>query len=127
MKMEHYELIKLQIELIETYPYDKGNSVEVMEVEDFNIENVMRNWECYLKEESLENLDFYKQQKWFIPWMQGQFTPEMEQYFGESLDFKNRVAANNILATANHQRFVKLYKQNAITLLEKIEERLVDK
>lgn len=80
-----------------------------------------------IKEESLENLDYYKQQKWFIPWMQGSFTPEMATFFGESLDFKNRVAANNILATGNHQNFVKLYKQNATVLLEEIEKRIQEK
>lgn len=77
-----------------------------------------------VKSETLSNLNFYKQQDWFIPWMQGQVTDEMRTFFGDSQDYKNRVAGNNILATNNHQGYVKAYKENAIKLLEEIDVRL---
>lgn len=77
-----------------------------------------------VKGETLSNLNYFKKQKWFIPWMQGKMTDEMKEYFGNSLDYKNRVAGNNILATANHQNFVKLYNKNAEALLERIDKRL---
>lgn len=77
-----------------------------------------------VKSETLANLNYFKKQKWFIPWMQGQITDEMREFFGNSLDFKNRVAGNNILATSNHQGYLKLYKKNAIALLERINKRL---
>ena len=77
-----------------------------------------------VKSETLTNLNFYKKQDWFIPWMQGQLTDEMRMFFGDSQDYKNRVAANNILATNNHQSYIKAYKKNAVELLRQIDLRL---
>ncbi len=77
-----------------------------------------------IKSETLANLNYFKQQDWFIPWMQGQMTDEMKDFFGNSLDYKNRVAANNILTTSNHQNYIKLYKTNASALLNRIDKRL---
>jgi IMP cyclohydrolase len=80
-----------------------------------------------IKTEVLENIDFFKKQDWFIPWMQGASNPEVTAYFGESQDYKNRVAANNIFATSNHQRMLKVYKDQAAELIALIEERLKTK
>ena len=77
-----------------------------------------------IKSETLSNLNFYKKQNWFIPWMKGELTNEMRDFFGDSQDYKNRVAGNNILATNNHQAYIKVYKQNAIELLKQINVRL---
>ncbi|MEM9680924.1 MAG: hypothetical protein AAF901_11435, partial [Bacteroidota bacterium] len=71
-----------------------------------------------------ENLGHFKKQPWFIDWMQGRFTDDMTIYFGESTDFKNRVAANYILASNNHSRFIKEYHRNVKVVLEQLEERL---
>ena len=48
----------------------------------------------------------------------------MRMFFGDSQDYKNRVAANNIIATNNHQSYVKAYKKNAVELLRQIDLRL---
>lgn len=77
-----------------------------------------------VKEESLNNFDYFKSQSWFIPWTQGHMTDPMREYFGESLDYKNRVASYNILANDNHNKFIKLYYENAIKLLEDLEARV---
>ena len=76
------------------------------------------------KKEVRENLDYFKRQDWFISWMEGQKDPEILDYFGNSLDYKNRVAMHKIIAAQNYQRIVTIYREKAIELIEKINERL---
>ncbi len=78
----------------------------------------------FIKEETLENLDDFKSMPWFIDWMQGKLTEEVKDYFGNSSDYKNRVAANFILASSNHTRFIKEYHKSAALILERIDERI---
>lgn len=86
--------------------------------------NLIDNNNQMVKKEVLENIDYFKKQDWFIPWMQGASNPEVNAYFGESQDYKNRVAANNIFATSNHQRMLKVYQEQAKELLKEIDKRL---
>ncbi len=80
-----------------------------------------------VKKEVLENLDYFKKQPWFLNWMQGIKDPRVLDYFGSSADFKNRVAAHNILAAQNHQRVLKIYKEQAIQLIAALDERIENK
>jgi len=76
------------------------------------------------KKEVSENLDYFKRQDWFISWMQGQKEPNLSEYFGNSFDYKNRVAMHTIIAAQNYQRIVILYREKATELIEKINKRL---
>ena len=58
--------------------------------------------------------------------MQGRFTEEMKVYFGESVDYRNRVASNLILASQNHANFIRTHKVNAVELIRQIDERLAE-
>lgn len=78
----------------------------------------------FVKEETLDNLDHFKSMPWFIDWMQGKLTEDVKEYFGNSNDYKNRVAANFILASSNHTRYIKEYHKNATAILEQIDKRL---
>ena len=77
-----------------------------------------------VKKEIIENLDHFKKQDWFINWIQGIRDPRVSEYFGNSRDYKNRVAAHNILAAQNHQRILRLYKTQATALLDELSNRL---
>ncbi|WP_299525470.1 hypothetical protein [Winogradskyella sp.] len=48
----------------------------------------------------------------------------MKVYFGESVDYQNRVASNFILASQNHASFIKVHKDNAVELIHEIDNRL---
>jgi len=48
MLLEHYELIRLTVELIETYPYDKGNAVDCLELKSFELDTLVEDWEKYI-------------------------------------------------------------------------------
>lgn len=52
----HWELIRLTVELVELYPYDKGNAIEVMTSKDFELETVVSNWNAYLEAVSIDSL-----------------------------------------------------------------------
>lgn len=78
----------------------------------------------FIKSETLRNLDYYKNKDWFVDWMQGRFTDEMKVYFGNSVDYRNRVAANYILASQNHANFVRAHKRSAKELITSIDNRL---
>lgn len=77
-----------------------------------------------VKKEVIENLDHFKKQDWFINWMQGIKDPRVSEYFGNSQDYKNRVASHNILAAKNHQRMLQVYKTQASMLLDQLNSRL---
>lgn len=87
-------------------------------------EEIIESNNDLVKTEVLGNLRFFKTQPWFVDWSQGKLTEEMRTYFGESTDYRNRVVANNILATANHQTILKQYKLNTTVLLERLNKRL---
>lgn len=87
-------------------------------------DNLISNNNQMLKKEVIENLDFFKKQDWFLNWIQGEQDPRISAYFGESQDYKNRVAAYNILSAKNHQQMLKVYKVQATNLLGDIEKRL---
>ncbi|MEO1030622.1 MAG: DUF6090 family protein [Bacteroidota bacterium] len=78
----------------------------------------------FVKSETLKNLDYFKSQPWFVDWMQGRFTEDMKDYFGESVDYRNRVASNFILASQNHANFIKAHRDNAVELINQIDDRL---
>ncbi|WP_111683521.1 DUF6090 family protein [Winogradskyella tangerina] len=78
----------------------------------------------FVKSETLKNLEYFKNKTWFVDWMQGRFTDEMKFYFGESVDYRNRVASNFILASQNHAKFIRTHKINADELIRQIDERL---
>lgn len=80
----------------------------------------------FVKSETLKNLDNFKSKTWFVDWMQGRFTEEMKVYFGESVDYRNRVASNLILASQNHANFIRTHKVNAVELIRQIDERLAE-
>ncbi len=77
-----------------------------------------------VKDEVLRNLNHLKSKDWFAEWSQGVMTDAMRTYFGESIDYRNRVIANDILATRNHQAVLKQYKNAVTKLLEDINVRL---
>ncbi|MDT0557067.1 DUF6090 family protein [Ichthyenterobacterium sp. W332] len=85
---------------------------------------IITNNNDMVKSEVLENLNHFKKQPWFVDWSQGKLNNPMRTFFGESVDYKNRVVGNNILATSNHQAVLKQYRQDAISLLELIDQRL---
>lgn len=87
-------------------------------------DDLISNNNQMVKKEIIENLDHFKKQDWFINWIQGIKDPRVSEYFGNSQDYKNRVAAHNILAAQNHQRILRLYKTQAMALLKEIETRL---
>ncbi len=78
----------------------------------------------FVKTETLKNLDYFKTKPWFVDLLQGRFTEEMKTYFGESYDFKNRVASNNILGAGNHSAFIKVHNDGAKKLISEIAIRL---
>ena len=78
----------------------------------------------FVKTETLKNLDYFKSKPWFVDWMQGRFTEEMKHYFGNSVDYRNRVASNLILASRNHANFIKVHRDNAVELIQQIDQRL---
>ena len=78
----------------------------------------------FVKEEVLNNLKSYREKPWFVDWTQGALTSEMMDYFMNDQDHLNRIAAHNVLAAQNHLRFARIYKLNAIEVLNRIEERL---
>ena len=55
MTREHYRLIKLQIDLIENYPY--GFDHDTLNVEDFELENLITNFELYIEMQDLEEME----------------------------------------------------------------------
>lgn len=57
METAHYELIRLTIELIELYPYTKGNALEIFEVSHFEKDWLVESWEAYLEENTIEELE----------------------------------------------------------------------
>ena len=77
-----------------------------------------------IKKEVVENLDYFKKQDWFINWVQGQKDPRVGEYFGNSLDYKNRVASHLILAALNYQRDIRNYNERAGQLIDEIDKRL---
>ena len=85
--------------------------------------NINNNNEL-IKAEVMGNLAFFKKQPWFVDWSQGRMTDGMRAYFGESMDYRNRVVGNNILATSNHQAVLKAYKQDVTELLELIDKEI---
>jgi hypothetical protein len=78
----------------------------------------------FVKTETIKNLDYFKTKPWFIDLLQGRFNDEMRSYFGESYDFKNRVAANNILGAGNHSKFIAVHNNGAKELIVEIDKRL---
>ncbi|WP_353779304.1 DUF6090 family protein [Winogradskyella sp. 3972H.M.0a.05] len=87
-------------------------------------ESTIENNNDMIKTEVLNNLEFFKKQPWFLDWSQGRVTEEIRAYFGESMDYRNRVVGNNILATSNHQAILKRYKNDVTELLTLINNRL---
>ena len=79
---------------------------------------------AFVKEQVLKNIESFQQEEWFVEWSQGKTTQEMITFFTESSDYRNMVAANNILAVKNHQSFARIYKSQATIFLQKLEERL---
>ncbi len=77
----------------------------------------------FIKDEVFNNLNHYKTKSWFVDFTQGKLTDEMKLYY-MSQDYKNRVAANHLLAGKNHLLFVDLYHKNATKILDAIDKRL---
>ncbi len=77
----------------------------------------------FIKDEVLNNINYYKEKSWFVDWTQGKFTEKMKLYF-LSEDYRKRVASHHILAGKNHLLFVDLYKKNAEKILKLIDKRL---
>ena len=81
----------------------------------------------FVKEQVLKNIERFQKEDWFVEWSRGETTEEMIIFFTESNEYRNMVAANNILAVKNHQSFARIYKTQATMILEELEERLQDK
>lgn len=56
MTKEHYELIKLQIDLIELYPYDKASTIDILNVKDFELDYLVDCWTSYISIVSINDL-----------------------------------------------------------------------
>ncbi|NNK69235.1 MAG: hypothetical protein HKO96_02075 [Flavobacteriaceae bacterium] len=78
----------------------------------------------FVKEEVLNNLNSYREKPWFVDWTQGVLTTEMVDYFMKDQEHLNHIAAHNVLAAQNHLRFARIYKLNAIEVLQRINKRL---
>lgn len=78
----------------------------------------------FIRDEALSNIESFKSYDWFVDWTRGVFNQEMINYFTESEDYRKRVAANNLLYAKNHVLFITIFKNGAVTLLDKINTRL---
>lgn len=79
----------------------------------------------FVKKEVFNNIDAYKKYNWYIDWTQGNITPEIITYFTESEEYKKQVASHNLLAGKNHLLFITSYRDNAIKVIDLIENQLV--
>lgn len=78
----------------------------------------------FIKKEVFSNIETYKEYDWYVDWSIGKFTPEMIIYFTESEEYRKQVASHNLLAGKNHMLFVSAYKDNAIKLIDILEQYL---
>lgn len=77
-----------------------------------------------MEEEILTNFKDLQEKSWFVDLFQGNFTPEIIDYFVLSNDYRKRVLAHSILASRNHLNTVKLYHENAKEILKQLNSRL---
>lgn len=114
-----------QLQNFTDYNNIKTDSLTISITQFYTVfDDLITNNNELIKKEVIENLDYFKKQPWFIQWMQGKKNDTIREYFGNSLDYRNRVASNNIFAGQNHQRMLKLYKTQATTLLDELNKRL---
>lgn len=78
----------------------------------------------FVKKEVLTNIDVYKKYDWYIDWTQGNITPEIITYFTESEEYRKQVASHNLLAGKNHLLFITSYRDNAIKVIDLIDNQL---
>ena len=78
----------------------------------------------FIKKEVFANIEAYKKYDWYVDWSIGKFTPEMIIYFTESEEYRKQVASHNLLAGKNHMLFVTTYKDNAVKLIDIINQHL---
>jgi len=74
--------------------------------------------------EIMTNFKAFKDNDWFVDLFQGNFTPELIEYFVLSEDYRKRVTSHNILAARNHLGLTKQYNKNAKFIIDEIEKRL---
>ena len=80
-----------------------------------------------LETDALNNFESISKKPWFVDMIQGRINEEMISYFLESEDYRQRVAAHDILVSQNHLAYLKRYKNNAIEILKLIQERFDEK
>jgi hypothetical protein len=106
------------------YDFETNDSLQISIVQFYkSLSTILEQSNDFVKQETLKNLDHYRTKPWFIDWMKGRFTEEMKAYFGDSIDYKNRVGSNLILASKNHSAFVKAHKDGAVELISRIDDK----
>jgi hypothetical protein len=106
------------------YDFETNDSLQISIVQFYkSLSTILEQSNDFVKQETLKNLDHYRTKPWFIDWMKGRFTEEMKAYFGDSIDYKNRVGSNLILASKNHSAFVKAHKDGAAELISRIDDK----
>lgn len=105
--------------------FETSDSLEMTIIQFYkSTSTIIEQGNEFVKSKTLDNLDFIAQKNWFVDWMQGRLTEDMKLFFGESLEYKNLVAKNLILASSNHANFIKAHNRGAKELIERLDERL---
>lgn len=78
----------------------------------------------FVKDEVLSNIEVYKKYDWYVDWTQGKFTDDMIIYFTENEEYRKQVASHNLLAGKNHMLFINTYKDNALKVMELIDNNI---
>ena len=77
-----------------------------------------------LKEKVNDNVEAFEKQDWYVDFIRGKITDEMNEYFANSKDYRKKVATYKLFAISNHLVILKQYKLSAKLILEELEERL---
>ncbi|MGB1039402.1 MAG: DUF6090 family protein [Flavobacteriales bacterium] len=77
-----------------------------------------------LKEKVNNNVKSFEDQDWYVDYIRGKITAEMNDYFVNSEDYRKKVATYKLFAISNHLLILKQYKRSAKLILEELEERL---
>lgn len=78
-----------------------------------------------IKEDVADNLNDWKNTKpWYFKWINGELNAEMDLYFSQSKDYKNKVANHYLLVYKNYIPALKRYSTMATKLADEWEEVL---
>jgi len=84
--------------------------------------DVMSRIVTIIEETTKENFAYFRTQPWFIDWLQFKTSDNIRDYFGNSVDYRNRVAYHQLIAISNYQRNLKAYRDYLGDLLNVFDE-----